>query len=82
MVNKAVDMLPVSKDALTGSDIRNQRMIIYLSVGDYDAAIKEIEYLLSIPSQVTPAILRLHPGFDEIRDDPRFKKLAEEKLSS
>ena len=82
LVNKAVDILPVSKDALTGSDIRNQRMIIYLSVGDYDAAIKEIEYLLSIPSQVTPAILRLHPGFDEIRDDPRFKKLAEEKLSS
>ena len=82
LIDKAVDMLPVSKDALTGADIRNERMILYLSVGDHDAAIREIQYLLSIPSQLNPVVLRLHPGFDHIRDDPRFKKLAEEKLSS
>ena len=82
LIDKAVDMLPVSKDALAGSDIRNERMIIYMSVHDWDAAIKEMQYLLSIPSQVNQSILRLHPGFDELRDDPRFKKLVEEKVSS
>ena len=82
LINKAVELLPVSKDALAGSDIRNQRMVVYLSIGDFDAAIRELEYLLSIPSQVAPWVLRLHPGFDQIRDDPRFKKLVEEKLSS
>ncbi len=82
LIDKAVEILPVSKDALSGSDIRNERMIIYMSVGDYDAAIKEMQYLLSIPSTVNPAVLRLHPGFDELRNDPRFKKLAEEKVSS
>jgi len=82
LIDKAVELLPVSKDALAGSDIRDARMIIYMSVGDVDAAIREIEYLLSIPSQVAPWVLRLHPGFDQIRDDPRFKKLVEEKVSS
>jgi tetratricopeptide (TPR) repeat protein len=82
LIDKAVEILPVSKDALSGSDIRNERMIIYMSVGDYDAAIREMQYLLSIPSTVNPAVLRLHPGFDELRNDPRFKKLAEEKVSS
>ncbi|HEU4929893.1 MAG TPA: protein kinase [Candidatus Krumholzibacteria bacterium] len=80
-INRAVEMLPVEKDALTGSDIRNLRGIVYLTLEDYDAAIREIEYLLSVPSSLSPAILRLHPGFDPIRDDPRFKKLAEEKVS-
>ena len=81
-INQAVELLPVEKDALAGSDIRNMRMIIYLTVGDHEAALRELEYLMSIPSNITPAILRLHPGFDPIRDHPRFKKLAEEKISS
>lgn len=81
-INKAVEMLPVEKDALAGSDIRNMRMILYLTLGDHEAALRELEYLMSIPSNITPAILRLHPGFDPIRENPRFKKLAEEKISS
>jgi TolB-like protein/predicted Ser/Thr protein kinase/Tfp pilus assembly protein PilF len=80
--DRAVKLLPVEKDALAGVEIRNLRMIIYLTIEDYDAAIREIQFLMSVPSGLTPTILRLHPGFDTIRDDPRFKKLAEEKVSS
>ena len=81
-VNKAIDMLPVEKDALAGADLRDMRMILYLSIGDLDAALRELEFLMSIPSSVSPAILRMHPGFDPLRENPRFKKLAEEKVSS
>jgi tetratricopeptide (TPR) repeat protein len=81
-IDKAVSMTPVAKDALMGADIRNARMIIYIAVGDFEAAIRELEFLMSVPSNITPAILRLHPGFDPLRDNPRFKKLAEEKVSS
>jgi tetratricopeptide (TPR) repeat protein len=80
--NKAVEMLPVEKDAVAGAEIRATRMVIYLTIKDYEAAIREIQFLMSIPSNLSPVILRLHPGFDAIRDDPRFKKLAEEKISS
>ncbi|HXV12859.1 MAG TPA: protein kinase, partial [Candidatus Krumholzibacteria bacterium] len=81
-IDRAVSMMPIEKDALAGADIRNARMIVYIAVGDYEAAIKELEFLMSVPSNLTPAILRMHPGFDPLRDNPRFKKLAEEKVSS
>jgi TolB-like protein/predicted Ser/Thr protein kinase len=81
-MDRASEMLPIKKDALAGADIHSSRMIYYLSIHDYEAALDEIELLLSIPSTLSPAILRAHPGFDAIRENPRFKKLAEEKASS
>jgi tetratricopeptide (TPR) repeat protein len=79
--DRAVELMPIEKDALTGADVRNLRMIIYLTIDDVDSAIREIQFLMSVPSGLTPAVLRLHPGFDTLREDPRFKKLAEEKIS-
>lgn len=81
-INRAMEIMPVERDAMAGVDVRNERAIMYIIMGEYDLAIQELEYLLSIPSGFSPVILRLHPGFDELRDDPRFKRLAEEKVSS
>ncbi|HJT99270.1 MAG TPA: hypothetical protein VJ696_13215 [Rhodanobacteraceae bacterium] len=44
--------------------------------GDRDAGIATIELLLTVPSGVTPAVLRLDPSWDTFRGDPRFEKLA------
>ena len=46
-------------------------------VGEKDAAIDRIRYLLSIPSYLSPAVLRIDPSWAPLRDDPRFRKLAE-----
>ncbi len=54
----------------------------YAMLGDAKAAIPHIERALSMPGHqtLTPAYLRLDPGWDKIRSDPRFQKLANAKL--
>ncbi len=50
---------------------------IYSLVGEPEAAIDQIEDLLSIPSLVTVDWLRLHPSWDPLRDHPRFQEILE-----
>ncbi len=82
VIDRAVAIMPMSRDAMTGTDVLNTRSIIYIITGDYDLSISDLEFLLSVPSAFSPAMLRLHPGFDPLREYPRFKRLVEEKVSS
>ena len=54
---------------------------IYAVMGDADHAIPILQRLLQIPHglAITPALLRLDPVWDQIRNDPRFQELAAEK---
>jgi len=44
-------------------------------VGEFDAAIDQIKYLLSIPGEMSIPLLELDPTWDSLRAHPRFKKL-------
>lgn len=72
---KAVDLLPVSKDALYGLGELNDLAIIYTMVGEYDLAIATLDKLLSIPSWITPSWIDLDIRFAPLKSYPAFKNL-------
>jgi hypothetical protein len=72
---KAVELLPVSQDAWRGPYRVADLARIYMMVGEHDAAIDQLEYLLSIPGEISIPLLRLDPTWDPLRDNPRFQKM-------
>jgi hypothetical protein len=71
-----MQILPVSKDAWIRSYIEIDRAEVEARVGETDA-IEHIRHLLSIPCVLSPGLLRVDPRWTPLRDDPRFRKLAE-----
>jgi serine/threonine protein kinase/tetratricopeptide (TPR) repeat protein len=74
---KAVELLPVSKEAYRGYFRVKDLAHVYVMVGEYDAAIDRLELLLSFPGWMSIPLLRLDPIWDPLRDHPRFQKLLE-----
>jgi tetratricopeptide (TPR) repeat protein len=73
----AVELLPVTKEAWRGLFKVEALAKIYVMVGEFDAAIDQLEFLLSVPGEMTIHLLRLDPVWDPLRDHPRFQKLIE-----
>lgn len=74
---QAVALLPIAKEALQGYHRAWDLARIYTMVGDYDAAIERLQYLLSIPGLLTAAWLRIDPTWDPLRGHARFQQLLE-----
>jgi len=79
---RALQLMPVSKDALDGP-VHVQRLArIYTILAEYDPAIEKLEYLLSIPSSLSVTWLKIDPTWDALRNHPRFQKLLEKYSGS
>ena len=78
---KGMAIHPSSKDPVEGPDVEETMADIYALLGDADHAIPILKRLLQIPyaHAITPALLRLDPVWDQIRNDPRFQELASDK---
>jgi serine/threonine-protein kinase len=74
---RGVELLPVTKEAWGGLYRVEDLARIYVMVGEYDAAIDQLEFLLSVPGQLSIPLLRLDPVWAPLRDHPRFKRLLE-----
>jgi hypothetical protein len=72
-----VNLLPVTKEAWRGLRRVEDLARIYVMVGEFDAAIDQIEFLLANPGPMSIPLLRLDPAWDPLRDHPRFRKLVE-----
>ena len=72
----AVEMMPLEVDTLAGSDFHLQLAATLAAIDEHDAAIDELELLLSIPSQISVPILRMDPSWDPLREHPRFRAMV------
>jgi serine/threonine protein kinase/tetratricopeptide (TPR) repeat protein len=74
-----VNLLPITKEAMRGYRRVSDLARIYVMVGEFDLAIDQIEFLLSIPGELSIPLLRLDPVWAPLREHPRFKKLLQEE---
>lgn len=74
---RAVALMPVSKDALTGADMLACQAQLYVRIGQPEQAIALLERVMAMPTGgiLSGALLRLDPIWDPLRDDARFKAL-------
>jgi TolB-like protein/Tfp pilus assembly protein PilF len=78
LVERAMAIVPIEKDAVEGPGSLEVLAEVAAQTGEHDRAIAALQKVLSIPggTPLTPALLRLDPAWDPLRNDPRFQKLV------
>jgi serine/threonine protein kinase/tetratricopeptide (TPR) repeat protein len=73
---RAVELLPVEKDAINGPLMIKYLAMIAAWAGDEDLACEQLAIAVQPPSTVSYGQLKLEPYWDALRGDPRFEKIV------
>jgi hypothetical protein len=75
---RAVELLPVSKDALSGPLLVLNLAVVYAWTNESDMAIRTLEPSIKIPASIYYGQLKRDPLWDPLRKDSRFEKFLAE----
>src|SRR6266496_2085381 len=75
---RAVELLPLAKDAFNGALLIKWYAASAAWVGEKDLACEQLAIAVRPPSTVSYGQLKLLPFWDPLRGDPRFEKILEE----
>jgi TolB-like protein/Tfp pilus assembly protein PilF len=73
---RAVELVPVAKDALVGPTMIKYLAMIAAWIGDKDLACEQLAIAVRPPSTLSYGQLKLLPFWDPLRGDPRFEKIV------
>jgi serine/threonine protein kinase/tetratricopeptide (TPR) repeat protein len=73
---RAVELLPVEKDARDGVSMVEYLAMIATWAGDKDLACEQLAIAIRPPSPLNYGHLKLLPFWDPLRGDPRFEKIV------
>jgi TolB-like protein/Tfp pilus assembly protein PilF len=72
----AVELLPISQDALFGPSMVRNLALVYAWTDEPNLAIEKLEMLSKIPADISYGDLRFNPCWDSLRSNPRFEKIV------
>jgi tetratricopeptide (TPR) repeat protein len=73
---RAVELLPMEKDAINGPIMTEYLAMIAAWVGDKDLACEQLGAAIRFPSRLSYGRLKLLPFWDSLRGDARFEKIV------
>jgi serine/threonine protein kinase/tetratricopeptide (TPR) repeat protein len=73
---RAVELLPVKKDAINGPRMIANLAMIAAWAGEKDLACEQLAMVIHPPAPITYGQLKLLPFWDPLRGDPRFEKIV------
>ena len=72
---RAVELLPPSRDAMFGVNNVINLARIYAANGQAAEAVEQLKIALAVPAEISHASLKVNPDWNLIRDDPAFQAL-------
>jgi TolB-like protein len=73
---RAIELIPITQDALTGAELTGFFAAICAWSGDRNLGLEQLAKATSTPSFVSYGHLKLHPIWDPFRGDPRFEQIV------
>jgi tetratricopeptide (TPR) repeat protein len=78
---RAVEILPITKDAVAGPMVAAMRAEVFAWVGDREAALNLLNELVEVPFGPSYGDLKLDPTWNDLRGDRRFDEIVARSAS-
>jgi serine/threonine protein kinase/tetratricopeptide (TPR) repeat protein len=75
---RAVELRPISLDAVEGPELVKNLALVYAWAGERDRAMEHLSALVKLPVGPTVGELKFDPVWDDLRSDPRFDQILAE----